>query len=570
MLILLLLTILVLVAALSHWRGRSFLFSTLFSVPHAKHAVKIEADVAVPMGDGTRLFADIYIPKGASDPPTILMRTPYGKTTPSTKPFAQALAHRGYIVVAQDVRGTGKSEGEFTPLLHERRDGAETLEWLRRQSWFDGRLGLFGLSYIGFTANAIAVDNPPEVKAVFAPVTTRGFYDVYYETGGFNLDAALGWAVIVHRQKSEAQTGPTILQRLLSRGAHPDPVPYDALPILEADVAATGAVVDFYRTFVTQTDRDDAYWTESSLSEADIAGIKAPVYLASGWYDALLPRVLDDYQALKVAGRNPRLVIGDGPHIDVAALLRYLKHAITWFDHHLYVEDLNMPDAPVRIWRMGDKAWLDYPAWPPATKRQEYFLHADGGLIADTRPTLNGKSTSYTFDPADPTPAVGGPLLASTKPVVDNAALEARSDTVVFTTEPFAEGVDIIGAPSVVLFVDADRPTLDLFVRLSRVDKNGVSRNITDGVHRFYREGESADLIEATVDLSPTAIRLKPGEKLRLLVASGAHPRIARNLGEGDLAAQARATVMHQASIRIYHNADNPSRLEIPIPATSQ
>lgn len=555
---------LVLAAVLGHWRGRSLIFSAIFDLPIANYGVEIDTDIAVEMHDGIVLYADIYRPRGAEQPPTVLMRTPYGKAAASTRPFAMALARRGYLVVAQDVRGTGASEGVFTPLLHERRDGGDTVEWLRRQLWFDGRLGLFGLSYIGFTANAIAVDNPAEVKAVFAPVTTRGFYEVYYETGGFNLDAALSWAVIMQRQKANTHTGISIWQKLLARGREQAPIPFDALPVAAADVAATGETVDFYRIFATRTDPGSDYWRLSSLSENDIAGITAPVYLASAWYDTLLPRVLADYSALKSAGREPRLVIGDGPHIDTPALLRYLKHSIAWFDHYLKGRPLSLTDAPVRIRRMGDSAWLEFDDWPPDSPRRSFYLSAEGGLHRQIASTGAGP-THYVFDPANPTPALGGPLLAATDPVIDNAQLEARPDTVVFTTEALAHDIDIIGEPSAQIYIEADRPTFDLFVRLAYVDEKGVSKNITDGIRRFYRQGAAGHPLAASLNLWPTAIRVRAGQRLRVTVASGAHPRIARNLGRGNPAEQAHMTTMDATSIKIYHDAEHPSHINLPL-----
>ena len=548
---------------LGHWRGRSFLFSTALGLPHARNDVSIEADVTVTMADGTGLATDIYRPVGLDTAPAILMRTAYGKAAPSTKPFAMAFARRGYIVVAQDVRGTGNSDGSFVPLVNERSDGADTVSWLSRQPWFDGQLGLFGLSYLGFTANAIAVDNPPQVKAVFAPVTTRSFYPVYYETGGFNLDAALGWAVIVHRQETAGQEGPSLLRRILSRGENTPAIPYDALPIAEADVAATGEKVEFYRTFVTQTDPGADYWRQSSLTENDIAGITAPVYLASGWYDALLPHVLSDYATLEKAGRAPRLVIGDGPHVDTMAIFRYFKHSIAWFDHHLQGRPMDLPPEPVQIRRMGDNKWLHLEEWPVSSPRTSFYFGPDEKLTTEPVP-LDSSSTHYTYDPANPTPAIGGPLLSTTKPVVDNAELESRADTITFTTTALDEDVDILGTPSALLHVQANAETIDLFVRIARVDKNGKSTNVTDGVRRFSLTKTGGPIHSARVDLWPTAIRLRAGERLRVMIASGAHPRIARNLGEGDLAEQASMTTMRSAVVTIHHNREHPSLIELP------
>lgn len=554
--------VLLLTLMLMHWRGRTLLFSTVFNMPMATNKITVRRDIGVVMSDGTVLSTNVYFPQGVKSPSAILMRTPYDQNSPSTAFFAKAFAHRGFIVVTQDARGTGQSEGEFIPLSNERRDGSDTLNWLSEQEWFNGHLGLFGLSYLGFTANAIAVQNHPAVKAVFAANTTRSFFPVFYDTGGFNLDLALSWAVIVQQQQSTGRTGPNLLERILSRGKQQH-IPFDTLPIKEADIAVTGTVIDFYRTFVTQTQWEDEYWQTASLTESDIAGIDAPVYLASSWYDAVLPRVLEDYNTLTQSGKRPRLVIGDGPHVDTSSILRHLRHAISWFNHHLKGEPLTLPTAPVQILRMGDKQWQALAQWPVTTPGQTFYLSTNNTLTPVPNNAPSARS-DYLYDPANPTPAIGGPLLSTTKPVVNNSVLEARNDTLTFTTDVLNQDTDILGTAKITLFVSSDRPTSDIFVRLNRVDKNNQSTNITDGITRLQFDANAQAPKQVELSLWPTAIRLKAGEKLRLVIASGAHPRIARNTGEGDLFSQAVSTSLLPANVTIHHNQHYLSRISLP------
>lgn len=557
-----LLILLVLFAlAMSHWRGRSFVFSVAFDIPFATHDIRIDRDIFVEGADGVRLATDVYFPEGTEDPPTILMRTTYGKTRESTEPFAYAFARRGYMVVAQDARGTGHSTGDFAPFEHERKDGAATIAWLRDQQWFNGDLGLFGLSYVGFTALATASDNPPEVKGVFAPVTARNLHPLLHGNGGFNLDLALSWAEIVSSQDKEDSDGPSIIDRLL--GDKPEPIDFTALPILTADEAVTGERVSFYREFVTSIEADDPYWRAASLSDEDIAGIEAPVYLATAWHDAALPEVIKDYQILRDAGRDPQLKIGSGPHIDVDAILRYLRDGLAFFDHHLKGQIPDEETGSVIFERLGDGSWISLDEWPLNTEPTSLYLTNEGALSPSPN-SLEGQSTTFTFDPSNPTPAYGGALLATTEPVLDNARFEARSDTIVFTSAPFAKDMDVIGRPRAQLMVSSDQPTFDVFVRLSRVGSDGVSRNITDGALRVNPIEGVAGAQIVDVALLPTAIRITEGERLRLLIAGGAHPWIARNLGRGSTLEQASQTEMQVIELRVHHDRTNVSSITLP------
>ncbi|MEM1047795.1 MAG: CocE/NonD family hydrolase [Pseudomonadota bacterium] len=554
-------------AAFSHWRVRDFLMSKAISVPLAENAITIDRGLRMTTPDGVTLVADLYRPRSEGMFPTIVTRTVYGRGNVIPAAFAAFLARRGYIVLAQDGRGTGESDGTFVPMSNEKNDGAATLAWIEEQPWFNGHMATFGLSYLGFTAAAMAAQNRPSVKAVFSAIAPRGFRTMIYGTGGFDFATALHWAVAVDTMlKGEIEgwksTGLAGLFLGLLRKIS-NPVRFDVLPIATADTVATGAPIDIYQTFVTSAYESAPYWTESSLTEAEIAGIEAPVFLSTAWHDVAMPDVIADYLALDKAGRSPRLTIGSGPHGDFAAMIRVLRDSKAWFDF-VFDDTATMADKRVRFNVLGTHEWIEAESWPVPARTVRYYL-TDDGRLGPTHPPAGKCWTSYVYDPMDPTPAVGGPVLMERKPVTDNAALEARDDTIVFSAPPFETDCMVAGEITASIYFEADTATADLFVRVNRVSGSGTSKNVTDAVRRIVFETPTGGVAKVDLQLLPTAVRFRKGERLRVLIASGAHPRIARNLGSGSTQEQAYMTEGRAANLRIHHCAEMPSCVELPV-----
>jgi len=228
--------------------------------------------------------------------------------------------------------------------------------------------------------------------------------------------------------------------------------------------------------------------------------------------------------------------------------------------------------TPVRAYVMGDSAgWLDLEDWPPpGAGEQVLHLHGPGRLAAQP-PGDEGPSgrSSYRYDPADPTPALGGPILLTSEPVADNRPLEARPDVLTFSTEPLPGALTAMGPVRVELHVRSSLEHFDVFARVCDVDSEGASWNVCDALVRVEPgrfEPDAAGVHRVAFDLWPTAHRFAAGHRVRLQVSSGAHPRYARNTGTGEPLAEARRLVA--ADQEVLHDREHPSLLVLTVSGT--
>jgi putative CocE/NonD family hydrolase len=499
-------------------------------LPAPRSGARVERRLSIRTRDGVILRADHYAPD-VPDAPALLVRTPYGRGGP-TGLLARAVAEQGFHVVVQSCRGTFDSGGDFEPLRHERADGLDTIDWLRHQPWFRGAFGMYGPSYVGFVQWAVAADAGPDLKALATAVTASTFRDSTYAGGGFSLDSVLTWSNILAAQKRPLSAAVVEFLRgspKLRRGlAHP--------VLAEADEVTVGAAVPHYQEWLREDAEDAPYWRERSHDHR-LAEVKAPVLMIGGWYDIFLPWQLADYVALRAAGHAPRLVIGSWHHGSPALLRESMRQSVAFLREHVAGEPPAEAPAPVRIQVGGTDEWRDLPDWPPAHGVQEWFLDAAGGLAPHPGGVRDGAGRSFRYDPADPTPAVGGPRLAmQVAGPRDNRRLEARPDVLVYTGDPLAEPLEIVGPVRAVVRTRSSVPYFDVFVRLCDVEPGGRSVNVCDGLVRVApgRFDPDADGVhEVGVDLWPTAYRFRAGHRLRLQVSGGAHPRWARNPGTG-------------------------------------
>ena len=294
--------------------------------------------------------------------------------------------------------------------------------------------------------------------------------------------------------------------------------------------------------------------------------MQAPVQLIGGWYDLFLPQMLADYARLRRAGHRPQLSVGPWFHLDPRWTPCALRETLLWFQAQVLGRRALLREAPVRVFVMGEDAWRELPDWPPPAREERWHLQAEGGLS----PALPSASEPdrYCYDPADPTPSVGGSTLAPHAGVRDNRALEARSDVLVYTSAPLEREVLAMGPVRAELYVRSSLPHADFFARLCDVTPSGRSRNICDGLVRL-RPGAGADgAIRVEIELSATAHCWKPGHRVRLQVSSGAHPRHARNHGTGE--PLATAMTLRCAEQAVYHDPARPSALLLPIVPTTR
>ena len=535
--------------------------------PPLTRDVHVERDVLVPMRDGVALRADVHTPRGpavaAGALPTVLVRTPYGRGGFAELSAATPIAQRGFRVVVQAVRGTDGSGGVLDPFGQEGADGVDTVRWIEHQPWFDGRLATYGASYYGFTQWALAREAGAALKALCMQVTASQFRDQTYAGESYSLDATLSWTQLM--SALVAGRGLLALQLLGGRRRREA---FKQLPLANLDRALTGNTVDFWQAWLAHDAVDAPYWGETRDYHRDLAHITAPVQIVTGWFDIFLPWTLQDHAALVAAGQTPRLYIGPFAHADLGVMAAGLREGIDWLRQHLLDDRGAAREAPIRVCVMTHGTpgrERDFAAWPPpGTRERRFHLHPEGKLAEATPPS--SAPDRFRYDPADPTPSVGGVLLGREAGAVDNRALEARADVCTYTSAPLEHDLEVVGPVRAEVFFSSSTPWTDVFVRLCDVQPSGRSLNVCDGLLRLTpgrAPQVEGGVMRVPVELWPTAYRFPSGHRLRVQVASGAHPRFARNLGTGEpLASGTRMVVAEQ---QIHHDPARPSALLLPV-----
>lgn len=535
-----------------HYFHRAMARALRLPPPTTRYA--IHRGVRVPMRDGVELLADHYAPTTATPHGTLLVRCPYGRALPFSVLFGRLYAARGYHVVLQSVRGTYGSEGIFEPMVNEAADGADTVAWLRRQPWFTGRFATVGLSYLGFTQWALLQDPPPEMAAAVVTVGPHDMSGASWSTGAFTLTDYLGWCDLVGHQEHGTRLQAGIRQlgagRRLARATA-------ALPLGEAGRSLLGTTAPWYEPWLEHPDRDDPFWRpfrfDAALDRAEV-----PVLLISGWQDIFLEQTLEQYRRLRARGVDVALTVGPWTHAQMmgSGAGPVARASLQWLDTHL----AGVPTAkrsPVNIFITGDR-WVDLHGWPPAVDEQVLYLKP-GGVLAGTPPADTAPPSTFRFDPANPTPTIGGRLLSPEGGYRNDNPLAQRDDVLAFTGEPLGSDLYVVGNTIAELWHAADKPCVDLFIRVSEVDAKGRSRNVVDGYRRIVGTSEPSMV---GVELDATSHRFRAGSRIRVLIAGGSHPRYARNLGTDEPAITARRMVASTHSV--HHGAGGLSRLVLP------
>jgi putative CocE/NonD family hydrolase len=540
-------------------------------------ALHHERDLSVEMEDGVTLLADRWVARDRAHTvqPTVLVRSPYGRRQFTGLIFGRLLAERGFQVVVQSVRGTFGSGGQFTP-FDERADGAATLRWLRDQPWHSGRVATFGQSYLGLVQWALAADAGDELAAMAVQVSASEFHGQTYAGGSVSLETVASWMVIIALQ--ERRLGPLAINRAL-RGLHELMGEH---PLIELDELVAGAPVAWLREGFERPGRGDDYWAPRDFS-AMVGQVTAPVAFVGGWYDILAPWMLDDVCALQDAGRRPRLLMGPWTHTSPQLFAAGHRDGIAFLRAHL-LGDARLLDSqpgtlPVRVSVTGEGGgWREFAAWPPPQAgERRWYLGAEGRLRETPPgdepdrpddPDPDDGTERYRYDPADPTPAFGGPVLMSRTPVVDNGPLEARDDVLTFTSQPLGQVLEAIGRPSVEIWVRPSVPYFDVFARVCEVDAAGTSRNVCDALASVHGDRDAVQedgSFRVTFQLWPLGHRFAAGHRIRLQISSGAHPRYARNPGTGADPAGAAPDTMRAVEVEVLRDARHPSGVTLPV-----
>jgi putative CocE/NonD family hydrolase len=546
--------------------ARQQLLGAALGLRPAEHTVLVEPHIPTPMADGVLLYADHYAPQAPGSFPTILIRTPYGRRgEPGPLSIfidlvAQLFAARGYHVIVQGVRGRYRSQGHFTPFQNESADGRATLDWIAQQPWFDGNLGMWGPSYLGYTQWAVAADAPPFLRALVPVITSSRFSRFFYPGGSFALESSLRWTALTH-----TTGGPYTLERFQRTAALEGQLAraFALRPLAHADSAVLGVHAAAFQQWLHDPDPDSGYWRQIDQHRA-LGKVDAAVHLVAGWYDFFLDGQLADYTNLLAAGRTPYLTVLPYTHTDAGMLLAAIREGLWWFDAQLKGQRDLLARRPVMVRLMGDHELHAMDYWPPPARTTRYYLHP-GGQLDLAPPPADALPAHYRYDPANPTPSIGGPVLSNRAGARDQRPLEQRTDLLCYTSPPLTAPLDLVGYVRLDLFAHSSLPHTDLLGRLCVVKKDGRSLNICEGICRISPASEERGIdgnIQIDLDLGATAFRFQPGERIRLHICSAAHPRWAANLGTGEpFAVGVRGCPADQT---IFHDAKRPSALVLP------
>lgn len=538
----------------------------------ARAAATVELDVPARMRDGTTLRANVYRPNGSGPWPTLLARLPYGKDgnhelTRWLDPIEST--RRGFMVVVQDTRGRGASDGSWSPFACEGDDGYDTVEWAARLPGSNGRVGMYGASYFGNTQWTAARERPPSLAAIAPALTWAEPLDGLLARGGAcELAFTVGWSLVNGLPGVSRLPSPEREQRLEALLTDVDRFTRDAGR--QRSASDWGAVRRHGLPAV-----DGAAVAGACRVAGAYERVTVPSFQIGGWYDCFLQGSLDNYVGMASRGRPARLVVGPWAHdlqladsvgqrcfgIRSSGLglplhpdgdLNGLQRA--WLGRQLTGTSAQQRDdePPVRIFVMGRNEWRDETAWPlPRARDERWFLGSDGSLRRDP-PGAHERPTELAYDPADPVPTLGGntlPLPSYAAGPFDQGPVEQRPDVLVFSSAPLERDLEVTGRVRVVLHAASSTPSADWIARLCDVHPDGRSYNVCDGIRRVERGADGCQRIE--VDLWSTSNVFLAGHRLRVQVTSSCFPRWDRTPLAG--------------SRRMHHDAERPSWIALPI-----
>jgi len=515
------------------------------------------ADLSVPMSDGTILLADHWIPEGDTRAPLLLVRSPYGRRSSVGLLYGRLLAHQGFQVLVQSCRGTAGSQGSFDrPFTAETEDGRDTLVWLKKQPFYPGAFATIGGSYLGYTQLALPQEARADLFAAVLQITPTATRDIVLPDGSLALHTALGWSTATSRPIQ----GPvrTALQaRRDARAVHEAGM---TAPLLDSYTRATGRRLPHLDAWLNHPDPTDPWWRQEDRAQA-LDDLDCPVLVQAGWWDAFLEQGIDQFQQLTARGVPARLSIGPWSH--ASFMLKGAGEVMAEAAQFLRGVAGLEPSSPSAVVRLRDTSGarrMGGSTWPPSAVEPEVlFLRA--GSLAPAPSTADMDVSSFTYDPTDPTPSCGGLTVDLTGGPKDNRKLEARTDVLTFDAATMVRDTTYLGSPTVELWVSADVPAPELFVRLNIVDRKGRSTNLVDCLVQVA-VGEPGQATRVAVTLPPIFHQMQPGERFRLLIAGGAYPMFARSTGTEEPAAT--ATTFRTAHITIHHDSSNTSQLHLP------
>ena len=602
----------------------AFIVSVLPAATPTKDVI-VETNVMVAMRDGVKLAADVYRPaNGAGKLPVILTRTPYGKG--GSKKQGEYFAQHGYVFIAQDTRGRYASEGTWHWMTDDGNDGVDCAAWIGKQPWSNGKIGMLGTSYVGGTQHAMALARAPELATVIPvdAVSNCGVQSMR-NAGAFEM-RFWNWIMLNSGKGSNAAqdegTQPVLkemadhrLDYIWNLPLHRGTTPLKLAPEYE----------DWLINAMRHGKNDD-FWKQNNIIDHASEYKDIPVYLVGGWYDSWAGNTTSNFKVLTAALKSDvYLIMGPWIHgqqahsahgmVDFgkdAAIADELAWRLEWYDHVLKGEDNTVGKAApfatkVRYFTMGtgdghktdkDKLfhggeWHDAKQWPPSGVTSMSYYFGTDSKLSSAAPTDSTASTSFTFDPKNPVPTIGGNISSGDGIMLQGAwdqrggehvwnwqkplPLSARNDILVFQTEPLAADVEVTGELEVQLWVSSSAVDTDFTAKLidvypaSKDWPGGFDLNIADGICRArFRDSlkeeklmEPGKICPLTVRLYPTSNVFKKGHRIRVDISSSNFPRFDVNPNTGEPLQQHRRMVV--AVNTIHHDAEHPSHIVLPV-----
>lgn len=561
------------------------------------YRVVLEHDVPVRMRDGVTLRADVYRPDAPGKFPVLLERTPYNKAN-ETKTGYEDAAH-GYVVIIQDCRGRYASEGEWYPFKHESADGYDTVEWAASLPYSNGKVGMFGGSYVGATQMLTAITHPPHLAGIFPIVTASNYHANWTYQGGaftqwFNESWTSGLAQDTLNRRVASETNAM---------RHVDTLPlerYSLFP-LPASPGRPGleSLAPYFLDWLEHPNYDD-YWKQWSI-EKDYSRIRVPAFYTGGWYDLFLGGTLRNYRGVKAHGgteaarAGQRLLIIVGGHAGLgrqvgdvdfgaASVVDLNALMLRWYDYLLKGAQNGMAqEKPVKYFVMGRNEWREAENWPPQGAHNTlYYLHSEGkansalgnGALSAAKPGQE-PADQFVYDPSNPVPTIGGRLCCDSVHLEpgarDQRPNEARSDVLVYSTPAFTHDFDVTGPVRLELYSSSTAVDTDFTAKLIDVAPDGFARNVTGGILRArYRNSMEkpefmtpGQVYKLEIDMWATSNVFLAGHRLRLEVSSSNFPRFDRNLNTGESPETGSRWV--KATNTVYHDAMHASALVLPV-----
>ena len=550
--------------------------------------MRLERNVRTAMADGIELVSDIFLPDGEKPFPVILIRTPYDRLKARIRRKGWYFSSHGFAVVIQDVRGTGESPGHdtFVPWYADGEDGRDTLLWLERQSFCNGKIGTHGGSYLATNQWLTAPLAPESLKCMVAYVGPYSFRSGYYHGGAHYLMITLPYALMMDGVIDFAAGGPDALEQMHKR--------LWTLPLVDADLAGGGHNTMFH-DMITKS-FSDPYWNRMD-GFRDASAIHVPTLQMEGWFDAYSMQAFRARDILKGgagtddARNQARILVGAWGHdrsgesfgdMNFGANVNtdLYQYELTWFQHWLMgIDTPIVHQPPVRVFTMGLNTWRDFSEWPPSDAHESsWYLHSLGGansLSGDGRLSreLPGDESAdrFEYDPLDPVPSVGGNHSVDFAGIpagpFDQREIEARRDVLVYTSEVLECAVEMSGPVALDLWAVSSAPDTDFTAKVVDVFPGGDAFNLCEGIIRagFRNGGDHSEPIEPgkpycyRIQLFDTSHCFLPGHRIRVDVSSSNFPRFSRNLNTGANSHTTAETAI--ASQTILHDDTHPSAL---------